>query len=103
MVHYPTFRQLVFFAVATGPLFSPQQILKWLLSDDHWWLWSSETQRETIRLLDSLARRVSAEQSNALQQAILRGPPRDMFQSDAEAAILQQITDHEVWLRLAKY
>jgi hypothetical protein len=104
VIPYPVFRRLVFFALAEGcRLFSPQEALEWLLSDHYWWLWSIETQRETVRLLNSLARRLSGEQSDALQLAILRGPPQGMFQSDADAAILQRVIDHEVWLRLAKY
>ena len=100
---YPVFRRLAFFAATETRLFSPQHALTWLLADDHWWLWSVETQREVIRLLVALATQLASEQSDVLQQAILRGPPQAMFRSSTEPERLLRIADHEIWLRLAKY
>jgi hypothetical protein len=100
---YPLFRRLAFFAAAETRLFSPQGTLTWLLSDNHWWLWSTETQRETLRLLVAFATQVTAEQGSILEQAILRGPPNDMFQSEADPKLLRRVVDHEIWLRLTKY
>ena len=51
---YPLFRRLAFFAAAQHGAIPPGQGLRWLLADDHWWLWSVETQRETMRLLVAL-------------------------------------------------
>lgn len=43
---YPLFRRLAFFAAAQGNVLSHRRALDWLLSDDQWWLWSVEAQRE---------------------------------------------------------
>ena len=99
---YPLFKRLVFFAATTTELFAPAKALAWLLADDNWWLWSVETEREVLRLLVALAPRLDAEQARLLGEAILQGPPRDMFKEDTEAERLRRIIDREIWLRLAK-
>ena len=101
-IPYPLFRRLVFFAAANSDLFAPREILDWLLSNDHWWLWSVETERETLRLLVTLAPKLDDQKREVLEQAILQGPPREMFRDDIEPEQLQQTFDREVWLRLAK-
>ncbi|MCP9473549.1 MAG: hypothetical protein NNA30_12535 [Nitrospira sp.] len=53
----------------------PRRALDWLLADDHWWLWSAQTKRETIRLLVALAPRLDETMLRELEQAILQGPP----------------------------
>ena len=52
---YPVFHRLAFFAAAQDDVIPSSQGLGWLLADDDWWLWSIETQRETMRLLVALA------------------------------------------------
>ncbi len=54
--------------------------LDWLLADDHWWLWSVETEREAMRLLVALAPHLDEAMLAELEQAILCGPPRDDVQ-----------------------
>ena len=39
----------------TDKLFHRIRGLDWLLADEHWWLWSVETEREAMRLLVALA------------------------------------------------
>lgn len=74
-IHYPVFRRLAFFAAAQRPdLIDEGLALGSLLSDDHYWLWTSMTRRETIRLIASLSTRISPEQSERLQAAINNGP-----------------------------
>lgn len=99
---YPLFRRLAFFAAAQGDVIPKRQALDWLLADDHWWLWSVETEREAMRLLVALAPRLDAVMLRELEQAVLAGPPREMFKDDIEPERWTRIVDREIWLRLAK-
>jgi hypothetical protein len=99
---YPLFRRLAFFAAAQDNVIPKRQALDWLLADDHWWLWSVETEREAMRLLVALAPRLDAVMLRELEQAVLAGPPRDMFKDDIEPELWSRIVDREIWLRLAK-
>jgi hypothetical protein len=101
-IRYPIFRRLVFFAAAETELFSTALALDWLLDEGGWWLWSVETEREAIGLLKALAQRLTPDESDRLQSAILEGPPADMFREDIEPERLKRIADREKWLRLAK-
>ena len=101
-IPYPIFKRLVFFAAAHSSLFTTEQTLNWLLADDHWWLWSVETERETLRLLVSVAPQLNAEGRQALEGAILQGPPREMFRDDIAPEQLQHTFNREIWLHLAK-
>ena len=99
---YPLFRRLAFFAAAQHDIVPRSQGLGWLLTDDDWWLWSVETQRETMRLLVALAPRLDEDELARLQHAILAGPPRDMYRADIEEERWTRIQESNVWLRLAK-
>jgi len=99
---YPLFRRLAFFAAAQDNVIPKRQALDWLLADDHWWLWSVETEREAMRLLVALAPHLDEVMLRELEQAVLAGPPRDMFKEDIEPERWTRITDREIWLRLAK-
>jgi hypothetical protein len=101
-IPYPLFRRLTFFALTDINLFTPQEAIGSLLADRHWWLWSVETERETLRLLVSIAPRLDAQDGETLERAILRGPPREMFRDSIDQDRLQQRIDWETWLRLAK-
>jgi hypothetical protein len=101
-IPYPIFRRLTFFAATETNLFAPEEALNWLLADDHWWLWSVETQREAIRLLMVLGNKLTEIDRQRLLDAILQGPPREMFREDLEFDQYQRISDREIWLRLAK-
>lgn len=83
-------------------MISHQRALDYLLADAHWWLWSVETQREVMRLLVALVPRLDVSSMGKLEQAILQGPPPEMFKNDIESDQWKRISDHEVWLRLAK-
>lgn len=100
---YPLFRRLAFFAATDTSVVAPQQTLNWLLSDDHWWLWSLETARETLRLVVTVAPYLDDQARDSLERAILKGPPRAMFPEEIESNRLQITFDSELWLRLAKY
>ena len=99
---YPVFRRLAFFAAAQRDVVSTGKGLDWLLGDDGWWLWSIETQRETMRLLVALAPRINGQELPRLEHAILTGPPRNMFKPDLDEQRWTAIQDREIWLRLAK-
>lgn len=99
---YPLFRRLAFFAAAQDNVVPRRQALDWLLADDYWWLWSVETKREAVRLLVALAPRLNAVMLRKLEQAVLAGPPREMFKDDLEPKRWIRIVDREIWLRLAK-
>ncbi len=99
---YPLFRRLAFFAATEGHVIPHRLALNWLLADDHWWLWSLETKRETIRLLIALAPQLTRTMLAELEQVILSGPPRAMYRDDIESDDWNQIVDREIWLRLAK-
>jgi len=99
---YPLFRRLAFFAAAQDNVIPHHQALDWLLADDHWWLWSVETEREAMRLLVALAPCLDEVMLRQLEQAVLAGPPRDMFKEDIEPERWTRIFDREIWLRLAK-
>lgn len=99
---YPLFRRLAFFAAAQGTVITHRTALNWLLADDHWWLWSIETEREAMRLVVALAKQLDGATLAELEAAILAGPPRMMFKDDIEPGRWLEIEEREVWLRLAK-
>lgn len=99
---YPLFRRLAFFASAQNNVVPHRQALDWLLADGHWWLWSSETKRETIRLLVALAPKLDNVMMQELEQAVLAGPPHDMIKDRTDPAHRVRIMEREVWLRLEK-
>lgn len=95
---YPVFKRLAFFAATHREVISSRLALDWLLDDQHWWLWSVETEREAIRLLVALAPNLDSAAMAELEQAILQGPPKE----DIEPERWTRIANHEVWLFLAK-
>ena len=99
---YPLFRRLAFFAATQDDVIPPCRALNWLLADEHWWLWSSETQREVLRLLVSLAPRLDSAMLGELEQAVLAGPPREMYRPDINPERWNLIMDDEIRLRLTK-
>lgn len=99
---YPLFKRLAFFAAANSNAITPHEALDWLFAYDHWWLWSTETERELIRLLVALVPKLDQEQLLELEQLILQGPPRKMFNDDIEAERYKLIVDRKIWLRLMK-
>jgi len=99
---YPLFKRLAFFAAAQEAIVPPSLALDWLLADNHWWLWSVETQRETLRVLVTVAPQLEGTDLGQLEAAILAGPPRIMFKDDLDTKRWAQIVDYGVWLGLAK-
>ncbi|NBD07248.1 anti-phage defense-associated sirtuin Dsr1 [Burkholderia thailandensis] len=100
---YPTFMRLALNAAREEGDKSTGAWVKWLLEDDAWWLWSTETQRETMRLLATSSKWLTLDSAERLQQAILTGPPRRMFREDVDDARWEDIVERMQWLRLAKF
>ena len=99
---YPLFRRLAFFAATEEGVVPANLALGWLLDDGNRWLWSIETQRETIRLLVSLASSLDDNGISEMESAVLRGPQRDLHIGDVSEDQRIRIIDHDIWLRLAK-
>ena len=93
-IKYPVFKRLAFFAASRETIISPEQGLDWLLADDHRWLWSPVTKRESFRLLVTSMPKLG-DRLIELERAILAGPPRSMHEDELSA-------EEEVWRRLAK-
>ena len=101
-IRFPVFKRLALFAATQPDVISQRQALAWLLAEGCWWLWSPETQRESLRLLVHLAPKLDAPEMAKLERAILLGPPREMFRNDLKQDKWIQIVHRDTWLRLAK-
>lgn len=99
---YPTFKRLALFAASHDDCIQPEQWVDWLLTDDAWWLWSTDTGREVFRLLILQGRHLAGVAQQSLEGAILAGPPREMYRDDLEAERWQDLVARSVWLHLAK-
>jgi hypothetical protein len=99
---YPTFKRLALFAASQDGCIPPEQWVNWLLADDAWWLWSTDTGREVFRLFILQGRHLVGAAQEHLEAAILRGPPREMYRDDLEPDRWQDLVARSVWLHLAK-
>jgi hypothetical protein len=99
---YSTFKRLALFAASHDGCIVPDQWVDWLVADDAWWLWSVDTKRETLRLLVLQGMHLTQQARARLEEAILSGPPREMYRDGIEPERWQELVDHSVWLRLAK-
>jgi len=99
---YPVFRRLALFAATQRHVVPQRLALNWLLMDDRRWLWAEETRREAIRLLVYLAPQLEDGMLAELEQAILSGPPPDLYSTKISPDDWNNIVNHGVWLRLAK-
>lgn len=99
---YPSFKRLALFAASQEGCIAPEQWVEWLLADGSWWLWSSETHREIMRLLVLQGTRLAPEEGAKLESAILQGPPRGMYEKDLAPEDWRLCLNQAVWLRLAK-
>ena len=99
---YPTFKRLAFFAASYDGCINPDRWVAWLLEDERWWLWSSDISRERFRLLVLQGRHLQPQSQAHLEEAILAGPPRKMYQEDIDDDRWQSKVDRAVWLQLSK-
>ncbi len=99
---YPTFKRLALFSASQDGCIPAEQWVNWLLDDGAWWLWSSDTRREMFRLLVLQGQHVKGTAQERLENAILVGPPREMYREDLEIDQWQDLVTHSIWLHLAK-
>lgn len=99
---YSTFKRLALFAASHEGCIPANNWVEWLVADDSWWLWSVDTQRETMRLLVLQGAHLSPDARARLEAAVLDGPPRAMYRDDIEPERWQSLVDRSVWLHLAK-
>lgn len=99
---YPTFKRLALFAASHDDCIPTEQWVDWLLADDAWWLWTTDTGREVFRLFVLQGRHLAGAAQERLEAAILAGPPREMYRDDLEADRWQELVARSVWLHLAK-
>lgn len=99
---YPTFKRLAFFAASHDAVIAPGQWVDWLLMDGAWWLWSTTTRREVLRLFVLQGRQLVGTNQQRLVAAILAGPPRKMYRDDIEADQWQRSVDRSIWLSFKK-
>jgi SIR2-like domain len=99
---YPTFKRLALFAATQDENITGDEWVSWLLTDDCWWLWTSDTRRETMRLLVLQVQNLTSAERQRLEAAILAGPPRKMYKEDLESGDWQELQAHSIWLHLAK-
>ncbi|MCM7094476.1 anti-phage defense-associated sirtuin Dsr1 [Enterobacter chengduensis] len=99
---YPTFKRLAFFAASQDSAIPPKEWVDWLLVDEAWWLWSTDTGREVFRLLVLQGHHLTGSAQERLEVAILAGPPREMYRDELEEDRWQGLVARSVWLHLAK-
>lgn len=98
---YPLFKRMAMFAAAQGDNVPKAQALEWLYEDNNWWLWSPHTRHEAIRLLSTLAPKLTTAELSKLGQVIAEGPPPEMYSKDEQGLWVRSF-EHNIWLRLAK-
>ncbi|MDF7630744.1 SIR2 family protein [Erwiniaceae bacterium L1_55_4] len=101
-IPYPTFKRLALFAASQDNCIACEIWVKWLLSDDSWWLWCVDTKREVNRLIVLQGRFLKGDSQKKLEAAILAGPPRRMYRDEIDDRRWKSITEFSIWLYLAK-
>jgi hypothetical protein len=101
-IPFPVFKRLIFHVYTISTTVSPSEQLNYLLSDNRYWLFSVNTQRETFRLLESFCSTLPVIDLIKLEQAILDGIPRDMCIDDLSDEKYQENNERRIWLFLAK-
>jgi hypothetical protein len=95
----PTFKRLALFAASHDSAVPANEWIAWLTSEEAAWLWSTQTQRETMRLLVMQGKKVPQRTRSQLEKLILAGPPQSVFAFGSEPV---SEAKRMVWLRLAK-
>lgn len=99
---YPTFKRFALYAAAQDDVIAPARWVALLRQDNGYWLWSSETRREVCRLLIRQGHSLDAALREQLEEAILAGPPRDIFREDMSEEEYQGHKQYLSWLLLKK-
>lgn len=101
-IQYPVFKRLALFAASHDDCISPGKWVKWLLSDKAFCLWSSETRRETMRLIVLQGKSLKPSMQKRLEGAILKGPFRDRYDDELEPDQWLRRKERSIWYCLAK-
>lgn len=99
---FPIFKRLSLFTATHEAVVPAGLAYQWLLTDDAWWFWSVETQREVMQLLLHLGRLLDAKQMSDLEDLLLNGPPKKMFRDGIADEDWLRVQDRSIWLRLSK-
>lgn len=98
---YAAYKRVALHVARFGVCPTENQWVDWVASDDYWWLWSIETQREVMRLLAGRSMYLPPNLFRLLEKAIVDGPPSEMLAKHDEADI-GELKDWMVWMRLTK-
>jgi SIR2-like domain len=99
---YPTFKRLALFAASQENCISPAQWGEWLLSENGFWLWSTETGREVLRLFALRGHHLVGDTQEHLEAVILAGPPLALLMGQPEPDWWNTHVSRSIWLRLVK-
>ena len=99
---YPVFQRLLLHIATEIGEDSLSIVIDQLTSNPSNTLWSYEAQRECLRFLRKQGRYLSAEQVENLCEAIISGPPRDLYRENLTEEEFTSISTKQVWHRLAK-
>ena len=97
-IKYPVFKRLAFFAAAKNKRMRPKIWLKWLLSENAYWLWNPTVYREVLRLLNEKGNTLSSSELLKLEEVIKLGPPPQNYSKE----IYSNIKEYEIWHYLLK-
>lgn len=101
-IPYPVFKRLVFHAYSVSEVATTSEQLDYLLSENAYWFWSVTTAREKFRLLSVLCPKLGHDELSKLEQAILKGAPRNIYPDDLSEKKFKERNNHQIWLHLAK-
>lgn len=101
-IGYASFRRLAFYAASQAATISNADWVTWLLIDEGNTLWSSETQREVLRLLVLRGGSLDKRNQSRLESALLIRHAKATFTASGLQKQKQLVAEHAVWLRLAK-
>lgn len=96
------FKRLALFAASKNNILPSNIWVTWLLENNAYFLWASETKRETCRLLTLQGYRLDSQTQRQLESAILQGPPRKRYSKDLPREEWKGIKEYAIWLRLIK-
>ncbi len=99
---YPVFRRLALYAATKNPRLDVEFGLDILLDRQQPALWDINIMREPLRFLRKRGHQFREEQLTQLTEAILEGPPRQMYQEDLTADEWNTVRDYQILLRLYK-
>lgn len=99
---YPAFKRLALYAASQNNSVPAAEWLNWLLADNSFWLWTTDTHREVMRLLALQGSHLPEECQKRLEKTVMRGPPQNEYSEKLESDRLRYYQGSAIWLRLKK-